>query len=96
MQDWRKSKEYRIWRAQVIRRDTKCVVCGTLKNHQAHHINHSRYFPELRFNPENGVVLCEVCHRQFHNNFKSSSREKCNDKDFSNFMALVAYLKGLV
>jgi hypothetical protein len=31
MANWRKTREYRVWRAQVIRRDKCCVICGNIK-----------------------------------------------------------------
>ena len=92
---WRNSREYRKWRIQVIRRDKRCIICGSLKNRQAHHLNHATYYPAERFDVENGVTLCKSCHMQFHNNFKKSTRQKCTKEDFENFVKLVEYIKGL-
>lgn len=96
IKEWRTSKEYRTWRVQVIRRDKKCVICSSNQKREAHHINHSMYFVDLRFNIENGVTLCKNCHTQFHTNFKNSSKEKCDDNDFLNFKALSIYFRNLV
>ena len=93
--DWRRTREYRIWRATVIRRDKCCAVCSTLQSRQAHHMNSGSYFPEDRYDPENGVVLCSKCHTRFHCDYKRSFREKCTEYDFNNFMSLVGYLKSL-
>jgi len=93
MANWRNSREYRIWRAKVIRRDKRCVICGSIKNREAHHLNHASYFPDQRFDPDNGVCLCKECHTQFHCNFKRSFRQKCTKYDFENFKQLVSYLK---
>lgn len=79
----------------MIRRDTHCQVCGSLQNREAHHMDHAAYFPEQRFDLTNGITLCKSCHGQFHNNYKSSTREKCTLGDYLNFKSLVAYLKGL-
>jgi len=92
---WRTSKEYRAWRVSVIRRDGCCVICGSLTKREAHHINHSTYFPDLRFSVENGVTLCRNCHSQFHTNFMQSFRAKCTSKDFYNFVELTKYIRGL-
>jgi len=89
----RNSKEYRLWRARVIRRDVKCVICDSLQNRQAHHINSFSYFEELQYKEDNGVCLCRDCHIQFHTNFKNSFREKCTIKDWLNFIKLTEYLK---
>jgi len=91
--DWRNSKEYRVWRAKVIRRDKRCQICGSIKNRVAHHINHASYFPEQRFDVNNGVCLCKDCHINFHTNFKRSNREKCTRYDWDNFNCLVDYFK---
>ena len=92
-QDWRRSKEYRIWRIKVIRRDKRCVICGSIKSRNAHHMDHATYFPDERFDVKNGVCLCRKCHTQFHTNFKRSFRQKCTKYDFKNFVCLVEYFK---
>jgi len=93
MRNWRNSREYRKWRAQVIRRDVKCVICGSIKKRVAHHLNHASYFIDERFDVDNGVCLCEECHIQFHNNFKRNNRVKCTKYDFDNFVKLLRYAK---
>jgi len=95
MISWRKTKEYRLWRILVIRRDSVCQVCGSLKNREAHHLNHATYYPEQRFEIANGITLCKNCHMQFHTNFLRSFREKCTLVDYDNFKQLIAYIKGL-
>lgn len=92
--DWRKSREYRIWRAKVIRRDTRCTICSSIKRRHAHHLNHATYFPKQRFNVKNGVVLCSECHSQMHCNFKRNTRIKCTKYDFENFKSLAIYFMG--
>jgi len=96
MKDWRDSREYRIWRATVIRRDGHCLICGEIRGPHAHHVRHASYFQDKRFSPENGVTLCAMCHRQFHTNFKRSFREKCDEKDFENFTKLIEYIVLIV
>ena len=88
---WRNTRDYRVWRAKVIRRDKRCVVCGSIKHRQAHHLNSGSYFPDERYDIKNGVCLCSECHMNFHNNFKNSYREKCTKKDFYNFIDLYVY-----
>lgn len=93
--NWRASREHRTWRAKVIRRDGRCVICNSMNKREAHHINHSVYFTELRFDINNGIALCKQCHSQFHTNFKRSSKEKCDNDDWVNFVTLVEYIKGI-
>jgi len=95
MSYWRTSKEYRLWRASVIRRDIRCKICNSLQDREAHHLNHAIYFAGMRFDVDNGVTLCKKCHTQYHTNYHNSFREKCEKKDFENFMSLVKYIKGL-
>ena len=99
MSNWRTSREYREWRANVIRRDGRCVICGSLQGRQAHHIKDGSCHPESRFDVSNGVTLCggsmNSCHTQFHCNFKNSFKEKCDDGDWANFISLINYIKGL-
>ena len=92
---WRTTREYRIWRANVIRRDVSCTVCTRgptdgITRH-AHHLNHSTYFIEQRFDVENGTTLCERCHVHFHNDYKNSTREKCTVHDYNEYKKLFTY-----
>jgi hypothetical protein len=87
--NWRNTRDYRVWRALVIRRDKRCVMCDALQGRQAHHKNSASYFPEERFDTGNGVCLCRKCHTDFHTNFKRSFREKCTKYDYDNFIMLV-------
>ena len=91
--NWRKTKEYRKWRISVIRRDKRCMICGSMDRRQAHHISSGSYDVENRFNTEMGVCLCYSCHMNFHCNFKKSYREKCTNKDWDNFNSLCEYIR---
>ncbi len=89
----RNTKEYRNWRISVIRRDVRCVVCNTIKNRHAHHIEDYSYHPESRYDINNGVTLCGDCHTMFHCSYKKSFRQKCTKDDWSNFLELISKLK---
>jgi len=95
MKSWRTTKEYRKWRIKVIRRDKRCLVCGSIKNRNAHHINHATYFPEQRFDDINGICLCSKCHMNFHCNYLRSYRSKCTKYNLDNFFSLLKYLKTI-
>jgi 5-methylcytosine-specific restriction endonuclease McrA len=90
---WRRTRAYRIWRYNVIRRYPRCVVCNSINNRQAHHINNGLHHPEDRFNIKNGITLCRNCHSIFHNDFIGSYRMKCTRKDWDNFVSMIKYLK---
>lgn len=93
IKNWRRTKEYRRWRIHVIRRDKCCVICGTLKNREAHHMNHSTYFVDERFDVDNGITICKYCHMVFHTSFKRSYRTKCTKYDFGQFVELIDRMK---
>ena len=67
------------WRKAVLAHDDDtCKKCGITKNLEAHHILPWRLFPELRFEVENGITLCEFCHKRYH--FVWGHDEGCNSK----------------
>ena len=63
--------EYVTWRKTVFERDHyTCQLCGDSHggNLQAHHICSYKDYPTLRYTVENGITLCEKCHRKVHKN----------------------------
>lgn len=57
------------WAQNVIRRDGgKCVICGSEKKLQAHHIIPVANDPEgvYKYDERNGITLCDKCHAQVH------------------------------
>lgn len=64
----RNTTEYKNWRKQVYERDNytcqKCNIRGTKLN--AHHIKQWHDNINLRFNVDNGITLCEKCHKKIH------------------------------
>ena len=63
----RNSWRYRSWRKMVIKRDDyTCQKCGSTKHLQAHHIQEWKYYPELRYEVDNGQTLCKFCHSDHH------------------------------
>ena len=62
----RNSYKYRLWRKSVINRDRVCVICKSKNKLNAHHIKEFSKFPLLRFEVDNGITLCEPCHKKVH------------------------------
>ena len=55
----------------ILKRDNyQCRKCNTPHTTKrklvVHHINKWSQYPELRFNVENLITLCEKCHRKIH------------------------------
>ena len=65
-------KRYIEWRSLVYQRDNwACQDCGKVgKNLNAHHIKEFSKFPKLRFDVNNGITLCEDCHKKVHKRIK--------------------------
>lgn len=61
----RASAPYRNWRKAVFERDGRnCVLCGKDGPRlAADHIKSFSRYPELRFDVNNGRVLCHPCHK---------------------------------
>ena len=62
----RSSAKYKEWRRKVFERDDwTCQGCGEIGGIlNADHIQPFAYFPELRFELDNGRTLCLKCHKE--------------------------------
>lgn len=74
--DYRNCKEYSSWRSKVFERDNfTCQICkkvgGTLN---AHHIKPFKDYPLLRFDVDNGITLCESCHKELHKRLRNGRK----------------------
>lgn len=61
--------EYKEWRLSVYERDSyTCQCCGDNKggNLNAHHLDGYDWNIIDRFNVDNGMTLCDICHKDFH------------------------------
>lgn len=67
--DSRKYPEYDSWRRKVFERDDytcqRCK-CRTGGNLNAHHINGYHWDENSRIEVDNGITLCNDCHKEFH------------------------------
>jgi len=88
---WRSTREYRLWRVTVIRRDKVCQACGDRSGRHAHHIESANYNPALVFDVGNGICLCALCHMKYHTDFNRSYRVKTTRYNLDNFLSLMRY-----
>ena len=79
----RNSIELHLWREANFARDNfTCQKCkergGELR---CHHIQNFAQFPELRFAINNGITLCEKCHKLFHKkyNIRNNTKEQLEE-----------------
>ena len=64
----RSSAKYNAWRKSVYERDNyTCQDCGKRGGIlNAHHLKPFKKYKSLRYKVNNGVTLCESCHRKRH------------------------------
>jgi len=91
---WRNSKEYRIWKYECLRlADATCQITGAKTNLHVHHINHATYFPDLKYEISNGIVMHRAVHYLFHYLVMGGSRKKCDEKDLKRFIRLFKFVR---
>ena len=85
----RDSVEYKTFAKQVFQRDNyKCVICGSAKKLNAHHLNGWHWYPQGRFDPNNAVTLCgdqNGCHMTFHKMYGKKLNTKIQFDQFLYF-----------
>ena len=70
------SPEYKKWRTNVFERDNyTCRECGDNNYVTAHHIKSFAKYIDLRYDIDNGLTLCELCHSKT-DNYKGKNRNK--------------------
>lgn len=64
----RSSPEYNKWRKEVYERDNySCQDCGKRGGIlNAHHLKSFKKYKRLRYKIDNGITLCEKCHKDRH------------------------------
>ena len=69
------------WAEQVINRDRNCVVCGSKKNLEAHHVFKVNMYDDAYLDLNNGITLCHSCHEKYHSRYGLD----CNINNLLNF-----------
>ena len=74
--------KYEEWRQKVIKKHNgKCAKCKLEATH-CHHINNFSSNPKLRYELNNGVLLCKECHFKFHWKYGTHNNNKFQLKMF--------------
>lgn len=59
-----RNRTFFLWRMQILKKfDNKCVICDALQLPNCHHLVPERIFPAMRYDVDNGVVLCPSHHK---------------------------------
>ena len=63
----RGSRQYKQWRKLVFQKNNyTCWICNEVGGElHPHHLKRFSEYPELRFNVNNGLTLCDFCHRTY-------------------------------
>lgn len=79
----RRDPQLKSVKEEVKARDIHCQCCGEMdKPLQVHHIAPVSVYPELAYDPNNCVCLCQKCHDRYHKEFKDNE----NSVTFAEFM----------
>ena len=79
----RKNSESVMWSRRIKKRDKHCLICGSNKNLNSHHIESFNSNKELRYNDSNGIALCKPHHDAFHKIYKNGNNTR---KQFNEFV----------
>lgn len=90
----RHSIKYKEWREAVFKRDNyTCQCCGDNKGHnlQAHHKYDFAEYPDLRFDINNGITLCDKCHNpnvigSFHHTYGTKNNTPEQLKEYIQYI----------
>lgn len=62
------------WRDIVLLRDKfTCRRCGSTRQPTCHHIVPKQHNSEFTYDPNNGIVLCDECHKEWHKLYDNGS-----------------------
>lgn len=83
----RKTHFDKDWRKSVFERDGyACQCCGDSRGHNlvAHHLYSYDIHKDLRYDVDNGITLCECCHKAFHGIYGYGKNTKPQFNEFLN------------
>jgi len=86
--EYRSSPCYRIWREKVLERDRyTCQDCGSVGGPlDVHHIVPFAEDVNKRFDPDNGIALCPLCHGKRHGHPDGFIRRRYKGESIKRFI----------
>lgn len=69
-----------LWARAVKKRDGKCMRCESTRNLHAHHVVLKSMCPDMALDIENGLTLCEKCHKKEHCAYPEKDVRRNSDK----------------
>lgn len=78
------AKELSDWKNKVFARDDYTCKCCNKRgsNLNAHHLNSYHWAKEERFDINNGITLCVICHKNFHKKYGMKNNTKEQFKEY--------------
>lgn len=69
------------WSKKIRKRDKLCQMCNSNEKLHAHHIINYIFDPSKSLDLDNGITLCEECHKLFHKTYgkKENNIEQLNE-----------------
>ena len=90
---WGRDSRYREWKEACKERDNyTCQFTGATTRLEVHHLNSGSYFPDERYDIDNGITIHRAVHLFFHWFYMKSTRTKCTKKDWKRFYRYRRYL----
>ena len=77
-------------KAVKVRDGFMCQICDDTECYlHSHHMNSWDLFVDDRFDVDNGITLCEVCHMRFHGIYGHGRNTKYQFQEFDKFVSLL-------
>jgi len=79
------------WARKVKERDGfTCQICGATNTYlNSHHCNSWDMFEEERFDIDNGITLCQECHKNFHAVYGVGRNTKFQFEEYQKLAAII-------
>lgn len=59
----------KAWGRELLEKEHECIVCGATKNLVPHHVAKIDRYNPYYVDINNGVVMCESCHKKYHRQY---------------------------